>query len=832
MTNVDLKKNIVVDTAIQCNLLCKIVIDYISNKKCNIVDADKDVDKDADKDEAKTEKKYIQYEEGSFINYRDTNYEVDKIYFYSPSRHAIDGEKFDLEVNIHHGGNAIIAHSHYHSDKEDISPLRKHFHYHSGSDQQHHGDESKIGIKDNIISCILFNIGDHKASDANIFFSQFVHKLNSSGSEESIKVHSNWNVEQILPKRKSFFLYEHTYTPTLPENNTVIVFDNIVSIEEGIFNLIKSICITPLEVIVEDENYSDLKNAPLFYRNNVEMITDEQYKKSQREQIKDLLSIARLNYMKDDVVSSRSYIDGVKEIFSEVSGTGSLSTFQENESVAIDLAKLWELWGQGVFTEFKLSSIYNLIPTDDIKKKEFFNAIKLDTENYDYLGMFEITYQEELNTIFRTFYDIDTNMDFFNMADYNKEINEYSTYPDLGNKEILKIDNIRKSILYYNKLIKFVGFYDGADIGDFKDLGKKSIDDILRKTDLSGEYLYIGKDYKFKSEEVILTNPQEIVDTNLDKEKIIFQEDYLPYYSDNEVFNVYQLKDIQFIISDKEYDYIPINVDSEQNAKNNNNKILLQVYRFFIYLSGMYSNFDLGNYSDFIMEKNVSFYNVFKVCYYYTNDDGNPIPFDFKIEKAGKEMSTTIDNEECQDWLSNDTHYEGSLWKFWEKSEVFPKIGKSYDELSFRERNHIRNGLIGPLKDQYQKVDISELSEEERKTLFESEEGGEVQNIKWYRHNKCRNPDNLKAAPWCYTKNPRRRWNYCVKPDYTRHYARYILMLVFIFVVIIAVVFVKYLFRYELVSKFIAKITGANFASEAVYTANQVVNNIKQNIKK
>ena len=41
---------------------------------------------------------------GSFINYRDTNYEVDKVCFYSPSRHAIDGEKFDLEINIHHGG--------------------------------------------------------------------------------------------------------------------------------------------------------------------------------------------------------------------------------------------------------------------------------------------------------------------------------------------------------------------------------------------------------------------------------------------------------------------------------------------------------------------------------------------------------------------------------------------------------------------------------------------------------------------------------------------------------------------------------------------------------
>ena len=64
------KKNIIVDTAIECNLLCKIVIDYISSKRC------------AMKKDEKTNSQYIQYEKGSFINYRDTNYEVDKVFFY------------------------------------------------------------------------------------------------------------------------------------------------------------------------------------------------------------------------------------------------------------------------------------------------------------------------------------------------------------------------------------------------------------------------------------------------------------------------------------------------------------------------------------------------------------------------------------------------------------------------------------------------------------------------------------------------------------------------------------------------------------------------------
>ena len=46
---------------------------------------------------------YIDYPAGSFINYRDTSYEATRVFFFAPSRHSIDNEQFDFEVNIYHG---------------------------------------------------------------------------------------------------------------------------------------------------------------------------------------------------------------------------------------------------------------------------------------------------------------------------------------------------------------------------------------------------------------------------------------------------------------------------------------------------------------------------------------------------------------------------------------------------------------------------------------------------------------------------------------------------------------------------------------------------------
>ena len=50
-------------------------------------------------------------------------------------------------------------------------------------------------------------------------------------------------------------------------------------------------------------------------------------------------------------------------------------------------------------------------------------------------------------------------------------------------------------------------------------------------------------------------------------------------------------------------------------------------------------------------------------------------------------------------------------------------------------------------------------------------------------------------------------------------------------VILVAIFFVKYIFRKELFSKVISKMSGANFVSEAVFKANQAINTVKSNMK-
>jgi hypothetical protein len=154
-----------------------------------------------------------------------------------------------------------------------------------------------------------------------------------------------------------------------------------------------------------------------------------------------------------------------------------------------------------------------------------------------------------------------------------------------------------------------------------------------------------------------------------------------------------------------------------------------------------------------------------------------------KVFNYGIELNTTINGDVCQNWNSHQVHHEGnSLWDSFRKVPKFLQTGKSYSKMTFDEKNHIRDGLLNV--------------------------EGEGDTAKFKPHNKCRNPGNKRSAPWCYTKNPRRRWDYCVKPDHSDRFAKYVLIFTTLLFIVLAYVTVKFIFKKDYFTAFIARLTG------------------------
>ena len=190
------------------------------------------------------------------------------------------------------------------------------------------------------------------------------------------------------------------------------------------------------------------------------------------------------------------------------------------------------------------------------------------------------------------------------------------------------------------------------------------------------------------------------------------------------------------------------------------------------------------------------------------------------IKASGIPLTTTIDGDKCQNWNSNHKHDESSIWNPFKSKVLFGDKPKKWSELNFYDKNYLKDGLIkfrynnngteGNLNDFIKNMDAihtGEIESDEDKEKNKKLIKNEINKVKWESHNQCRNPGNSKSAPWCYTTNPRKRWQYCVKPDHTPKIARGVLLLVMVFSLILAYTMVKIIFKKQYLDKFIAYIT-------------------------
>lgn len=890
--------NINIDTVQECNLLCKCIIDYIENKSVNYQKSDSKLDFTDSK--------------GNYINYSDTNYEVQEVKFYGPSDFTIDGERFDMEVIIKHTNP---SHIHYFLEDVNSDKQNKHFHYHERGENPPLHTSPPNNLSPNhyneVYLHILYNIGDHKNTRINNFFSQFIHR---NGTINNLK---NWSLDQLIPKTRSFFMYE--------KNNTVrIIFDSIETIDKGIYDL--------LSPFPPPTQSPDPTNGLILYKKNIEIITDEKYKSDIRQQIKELVGMRVALTQQSKPGLAQDYMKKAGEILYEAKYGGDFDSYQDNESTAIKLTKAWKDYGKGDFESVKTTDLGTDYDTYDEEKME---EIEFDLNKSDsgkILG--------ELDLLFKNYLK-NNHIDLF--PDYKGEKETYDdktadekkkdTEPDLNETERKEFEVIKEFALKYNILVKGINYhtltknysdYDTDDDGDLKDFslifkrresGPSSVESILkslRKINGNGEL------------SIYLFNSEGNLNASITKESHNMTEASPIDISAGPIKDILKKQGLFFLPADAAsnycVEYVIKNLSINDVGNNNNNIIIsneaiptdLQAYSFMYHLfggekvlkefgednipfdeqtyfieEGQYNmgtdtadgNTDpnkiiLGNTKMEVFKtvrginngksgvnvrykpnENIIKYNLIKyILYNIDPEPTDPTNPNYKIYqskkqiqdsifflKRGEEMYRTRGGYECQNWHSNEVHYEG-IWNIFKSPHIFPKGGKIWGELTMNDRKLIQDGLLiakksitenesfnentasdSEVMNNLNEADIAKAEEknEKRRDLIledkisEAKKEDRTSNIKWFSHNKCRNPGNKKSAPWCYTKNPKKRWDYCTEPDYSGKIARVVLMIVFLFCILLAFLMVKVLFRHEYFTAFIARLTGAQVGSEA-----------------
>jgi carbonic anhydrase len=843
------QKNINLETVENCNLLCKLILDYMDTDKCTI-------------QRLEGESFRIVYPPGSFINHKDTNYELTYAYFFYPSRHSIDGQKYDLEINLYHGNfidssdtkTGMVAHTHYHNDDDDTN-LHKHFHYHLPADTERPHPNTNTNTdpnNKNIITCLMYNKGKHDGSDLNIFFNQFVHHpkfrslANTISDEKEIQVHDHWSIEKLYPKKRSFFIYDDKPDDSASSKNTYVVFDTVQTISKELIDRlyvrgIKDSTNDNFDISSSDSFVLDTPDR-VMYRKNIEVITDAAYKKSMRAQIKDLLSLTRMSTYKPSSRTSREYNEIGDSIIDSYVNGDNVGFFQD-ENKSKEISKMWDLYGRDNSTQIETDDLAGLDKKDlelnsdvaqkfnyveNIQNSNQFTAPVLltnpdtrylyhtNTEDYPTNTSDYLVKRRALSKLFTIWLNWDDNLDDFNRGTPTKDVSILGpNYIDSSNLNTSESLFPRMLIFFKIIILKFLVSGNENDIQSWlsdrlfdvssESTGKKERNINFIKTNFPDLVQEINTKIQEDGFETIATEGRSFDFAQNLEENEFFRSaeavkrlyspategNYKNFMSKNGITNFDKLKEFFQTLSDGAHLLEHLCLDDER-ARTLNLRVLFED------IDGRWK--EDNNVSSSMMEtlnsmndlsfktkekliNDTSYRNILSNTNYF---DGNK----FVFVKMGKKLERTISNEECQPWLSNQVHYEGDLWKFWEKNI---KVGHderfTWDKLTPDYKQKIRDGLIRWDED---------LS-------------------KWKTHQQCRNPGNRAAAPWCYTKNPNKRWEYCQKPYYSTILGKIILFLIFISVGVIAFFTIKTLFLHEYPMRFVEKLTGGKMASTETF---------------
>ena len=220
-----------IDTSIvaDCRQTCQLEVDYRPSK-CHIMNNNRTP--------------IIKFDPNSYIIFRNEKMILHSMTMHTPSMHTVNGEFYDLEVQI----------------------------YHTRTPRQFNDG--------GVAFCLFFKRGKETISNknkANYFFNQFINEIPSEETkiEKEIMVGEDWNPNLIFPKTKSFFYYQGSLPrPPCKENWTWVVFEEVGIISKTNYEAFE---------LVFENNRRPIRarnGREIFYNNSVNFINSKAKKKA------------------------------------------------------------------------------------------------------------------------------------------------------------------------------------------------------------------------------------------------------------------------------------------------------------------------------------------------------------------------------------------------------------------------------------------------------------------------------------------------------------------------------------------------------------------------